>query len=602
MQGARPVDDAPFDPSAVAGDTASAARRRSRAAPPTDKPTEDEGDRWAADDDVADADGEVPPEGLTPEDWDRIRECANLDPNDRDNARRLIIWFGPDLAFVPNMGWLTWRGTNWALDTADLGARLLAQELVDRIKLEAFAIVPTGPQGKLIAAAEAAMAKPSADVTAADKALIERAAKVADAVGRKKSARRKFAVSTGNASRTSAMLQQATSLRAIDPETLDRDRMLFNVSNGTLRFWRDLDPERPDGSDRKTGFVELLDHDRDDMITKLAAVEYDEDEQCPTWLAFLDRVQPDRRMRTFLQVAHGYALLLGGNTEQVLIFHQGGGANGKSVFLETIGRLADSYRAVVAPETIAGDGQRDAAKANSDLARLHSTRFVTIEELPRDVPLKEALIKALTGGTKILARFLMKEFFEFDPQFTAVMTGNDMPTVSGTDYGIWRRLLLVPWLVTIPKEEQDPALLDKLDAERSGILNWLVDGALMYLEDGLAPHTPTEVTDFTQDYREERDPVGNFIAACLRPSPGETVPAGAMYRHYTMWCENNGIKPWNVTSFGRRLAKDFKKDRKRTVVYLDVEVDIGVVGDTGKASSRPPDRQEGDPGWSEPAI
>jgi putative DNA primase/helicase len=150
-------------------------------------------------------------------------------------------------------------------------------------------------------------------------------------------------------------------------------------------------------------------------------------------------------MRLFIQIFHAYALLIGGNDEQKLVFHYGTGANGKSAFMEAIGRMAGSYRAVVSPDTITGDGQRDGSKANSDIARLHSARFVTVEELQRGVPLKEGLIKSLTGGTRQVARFLQKENFEFDPIFTAVMSGNDMPTVSGTDYGIWRRLLIVKW-------------------------------------------------------------------------------------------------------------------------------------------------------------
>ena len=126
----------------------------------------------------------------------------------------------------------------------------------------------------------------------------------------------------------------------------------------------------------------------------------------------------------------GYALLLGGNDEQKLVFHYGTGANGKSAFLEALGRMAGSYRAVVSPDTLTGDSQRDGSKANSDIARLHSARLVTVEELPRGVQLKEGLIKSLTGGTRQVARFLQKEIFEFDPVFTAVMSGNDMPSGS----------------------------------------------------------------------------------------------------------------------------------------------------------------------------
>lgn len=287
---------------------------------------------------------------------------------------------------------------------------------------------------------------------------------------------------------------------------------------------------------------------------------------------------------------HAYALLLGGNDEQRLVFHFGTGANGKSAFMEALGRMAGGYRAVVSPDTITGDQQRDGSKANSDIARLHSTRFVTIEELPRGTPLKENLIKALTGGTRMVARFLQKEIFEFDPVFTAVMSGNDMPTVSGTDYGIWRRLLIVQWGVTIPEGQRIPfgQLMARFDAERAGILNWLIEGALRYLNEGLVGFIPAEVLAFTDDYREERDHIGVFVTACVRQAEGGKVTAGEMFKAYTDWCEVNGLKPWTQTSFGTRMnALGIKKERGRTIRYLDV-----VLGDVPSKYDPPETRRE----------
>ncbi len=143
------------------------------------------------------------------------------------------------------------------------------------------------------------------------------------------------------------------------------------------------------------------------------------------------------------------------------------------------------------------------------------TRLVTIEELPRGAQLKEGLIKALTGGTRMVARFLQKEIFEFDPIFTAILSGNDMPTVSGTDYGIWRRLLIVHWAVTIAEADRIPfgELMKKLDAERSGILNWLVAGALLYLNDGLAVHSGEVRATSPRTIARSATTVGSFVEA-----------------------------------------------------------------------------------------
>src|SRR5690606_22163820 len=134
--------------------------------------------------------------------------------------------------------------------------------------------------------------------------------------------RRAWAVTSGNAGKTAAMLEQAKSLKSMAIETLDADHMLFNVRNGTLRFWRELDPERPEGSDRKIGRFEFLPHDRTHFNTKIADVEYHPDAECPFFMEqFLAKVHPDARMRTFLQVSTAYAGLLGGNDEQRLFYH-----------------------------------------------------------------------------------------------------------------------------------------------------------------------------------------------------------------------------------------------------------------------------------------
>ncbi|GGA63785.1 DNA primase family protein [Pelagibacterium lentulum] len=515
------------------------------------------------------------PDLLTAEQVDKLSQCADLDQNDRDNGRRLIMWYGLDLAYVPGMGWLIFQGSHWERDEGELNVRLRAQDLVDWIKKEVMFIQPTPGVKNLIALADRVALKKPEDRTGEDKEILNKAQKARDQLGKKRSARRTFAISSGNSSKTDAMIKQAASRKKVSPELLDADKKLFNVRNGTLVFSRGEDPESDPDDPRPMGFCELMPHERGHMITKTADVAFDPDAQCPNWLAFLEEMQPDEQTRLFLQVSHGFALLIGGNDAQKLFYHYGGGANGKSVFIETIGRLAGPFRAVVDPATITGDAQRDGSKANSEVARLVSTRLATIEELPRDVPLKENLIKALTGGTRMVARFLQKEFFEFDPEFVAVMSGNDMPTVSGTDYGIWRRLLIIHWSVTIAPERQRPFgdMLALFDQERAGILNWLIEGVKLYLASGLTPYIPASVTAFTDDYREERDPVGTFAASCLVRAENSRVNAGDMYENFKKWCEAGGIKPYQQTAFGRRMnALGFNKKRGSHVEYLDVQL------------------------------
>lgn len=587
MAGKRPVTDAPIEVRKgkrtftvhEGGATAKPKRSRAKKAGADEPPPHDLdlGGPHDGDEQPESFDGSgpgQPPAGTPPEDLEKARACMDLDHNDRDNARRLIIHFGPDIIYVPGMGWLTWRGTHWQRDEGDLGARLLAQAVVDKIKLEAALLKASPAQERVLELAAAVRRKPMSQWTPADKATLDRAGKILEALSKKRSDRRKFAVSTGNAAKTSAMLLQAASLRNTAADALDANLKAFNLRNGTLLFERTENPDSDPDSPTFSWSVRLAPHERTDMITKCAEVDYDPEAVCPRFDAFLARVQPAEAMRLFLMVMHGYALLLGGNDEQTLVFHYGAGANGKSVFIETLGRLAADYRAVVSPDTITGDGQKDGSKASSDIARLHSARLVTVEELGRGVPLRENLIKALTGGTRQVARFNFKENFEFDPVFTPIMSGNDMPTIGGTDYGIWRRLLIVHWAIQIPEAERIPLgeMLKLLDEERAGILNWLVAGALRYLNEGLRGFIPPAVTSFTEDYREERDPVGTFVEACVLRGEGfEHLKVGAaeMYKAYTEWCEANAIKPYQQTAFGLRLnALGIKKKRGHKVYYI----------------------------------
>lgn len=520
--------------------------------------------------------GDLPPD-LTDEQREALRRMAMMDQNDRDNGRRMIIVFGADMVFVQGMGWLVWCDTHWVRDEGELRVRLRAQDMVDWIKLEKAFINYTPAQARLLDAARPLRKKPEPDRSQAEKELLTKADGAIRQLATKRANREKFAVSSGNSNKTGAMLIQAASHKAVDQDDLDKNRMQFNLRNGTLRFWRELDPDQPEGGQRMIGRYEFEKHTRGDMITKMADVDYDADAKCPYFeTEFLAKLQPDVRMQAFLQVFHAYALLIGGNDEQKLVYHYGTGANGKSAFIEVLGRLAGTYRTVVSPDTITGDTQRAGQQASPDIARLHNTRLATIEELPKNVPLKEELIKALSGGTKMTARFLQKDIFEFEPIFTPVLSGNFKPSIQGSDYGIWRRVLIVLWGITIPEEERMiPSLLAaKLDAERSGILNWLIDGLVAYLGAGLDHFIPAEVKAFTQEYRDDRDNIGVFADRCITSAPGEHMQAGPLHKIYIEWCEVNGLTAAKQRSFGDRLGElGFKKTTGRLYLYQDIKVD-----------------------------
>jgi putative DNA primase/helicase len=286
-------------------------------------------------------------------------------------------------------------------------------------------------------------------------------------------------------------------------------------------------------------------------------------------------VQPKKDVRSFLQAYCGYALT-GLIDEQCFLLNVGGGANGKSTFLEAIGRVMGPYSKTVGFDSVAGDGGgfANGSQATPDLARLRGARLARASEPEHGRQLKEGLIKSITGGEPIIARNLHRDFFEFTPQFKLVLSANQRLELSGVDHGIWRRMRLVPWEVTIPKDQQRrfDEVMEEFWEERSGILNWLVSGALDYLNDGLS--APISVTHATEEYRKDKDPVGNFASECLERNSESEVPARRMYEAFGAWCALNSVRPWSERAFAEvMLQKGHQKRRsKEGIRYIGVDL------------------------------
>jgi putative DNA primase/helicase len=236
----------------------------------------------------------------------------------------------------------------------------------------------------------------------------------------------------------------------------------------------------------------------------------------------------------------------------------GSGANGKSTFLNTIMRLLGDYATATPTETFM---KQNGDKISNDLARLRGTRFVTTTEAEQGKRLSEPLIKQCTGNDRVTARFLYGEFFNFLPSFKIFMATNHKPVIKGTDYGIWRRIKLIPFTTTIPEEKQDRRLQEKLNAEASGILNWLIEGALRWRREGL--NTPAAISSATEEYRNEMDVIGNFLKECCVLNPAVTVRIRELFKAYQDWCDENNEHACSERFFGLRL-KELKLAQTRT--------------------------------------
>src|SRR5215211_988224 len=187
----------------------------------------------------------------------------------------------------------------------------------------------------------------------------------------------------------------------------------------------------------------------------------------PIWTAFLNRItNGDAKLIAFLQRYIGYCLT-GDVSEHVFIFVYGTGANGKSTFIGTIQAIFGDYATVADMATfLASNNDRHP----TELAKLRGARLVIATETQAGRAWDEAKIKAITGGEKQTARFMRQDFFDFDPTFKLLISGNHKPHLRNVDEAMRRRLLLVPFTVQIPKAERDPKLMEKLKSEWPAIL------------------------------------------------------------------------------------------------------------------------------------
>jgi P4 family phage/plasmid primase-like protien len=248
--------------------------------------------------------------------------------------------------------------------------------------------------------------------------------------------------------------------------------------------------------------------------------------------------------------------LTGETKLQAWFFLYGSGRNGKSVFSEIISRLMDSYGTKIRTESIMAK-EHNSENANPDIAKLKGKRLVIASEISDAHRLNESLIKDLTGGDKISARFLNRNPIEFSPQCKLFMYGNHKPFVRGTDDGIWRRIKLIPFKYTIPENAVDPLLIEKLTKELSGILNWCLAGLKELQEQNYLINEPDIIKDETKAYRSEMDVIGQFLEEYNYTIDSMLkIECKTVYDEYIEYCKSNGF-----SSLSHRRVSDYLKGR-----------------------------------------
>jgi putative DNA primase/helicase len=299
----------------------------------------------------------------------------------------------------------------------------------------------------------------------------------------------------------------------------------------------------------------LREHKRSDHITKITGTVAGG--QCPQWHKFLSRIMAgDGDLVAYLQRVVGYALT-GSTREHALFFGYGTGGNGKGVFLNTLTAILGDYAAVAPMETFLFSHQE---RHPTDLAGLRGARLVCSQEVEEGRRWAAVKIKALTGGDPISARFMRQDFFTFQPQFKLLLAGNHKPGLAGVDEAWRRRMHLIPFTVTIPPDERDPQLFEKLKPEWPGILQWAIEGCLLWQQHRLCP--PAPVQQATEAYFEAEDALERWIEDRCAVDRIYFGAVATLFADWKSWSEAAGEYTGSRKRFSQALeSRGFTPER-----------------------------------------
>lgn len=431
---------------------------------------------------------------------------------------RLIILYGPDHRHVIDSNrWLEWNGHSWVHDPKGRAIRSKIRNLVSRLRYNPPGFYSENHKRNYFQLCS------NLETESGQKGLLTQAA-------------------------------NSLELSVLEAD-LDNQPWILNTKSGPV--------------DLRSGM--LLRADRKLLLTKVAPHEFDPAARYPTWRKFLNTVTGnDYSKKQLLQQLAGY-MLTGDNSLKYFFILDGPSDTGKSTFIETLRHVMGDYAAQTDFTTFLQTRNRGSIR--NDLARLKGARMATATESAAKQKFDEPVIKAITGGDKISARYLYGEFFEFEPTFKIVLGTNHVPKMDYTNESLWRRVRRIRFDRQIPLDEQDPDLRRKLAEEAPGILKWAVNGAKLFYSEGWKD---LGSGDDTEDLRRRTDECALFISDCCETEPDAWSPFSDLFDAWREWCAKNRIHSGSETAFAKNLERLGYKSHKKTVEGVQVRGRVGL--------------------------
>ena len=315
-------------------------------------------------------------------------------------------------------------------------------------------------------------------------------------------------------------------------ENFDNEPLLLNCPDGVI--------------DLQSG--NLIPHDpRQQRFMQIAGASPAK-EKPKLWLDALNIwTNNDSELQKFFQVLAGL-MLRGDNIAQIFAIFIGVGSNGKSIFVDTISKVLKDY-ASTASSSLFKKTKHD--QHPTELYALKGSRFVIVPELGTNFVLDEELLKRMTGNDLVSARAMRQDPESFRPMAVPVLCCNQLPAIRDVGISMQRRALIVPFDTVIQEQDQDPELDKKLEQELPAIFNWMIEGHLVYLKEGLVK--PQCVQDANTEYFHAQDQLGRFFTECLVQAPDASISVSDVYQRYRKWAESQG-------EFFTELQNKFSKE------------------------------------------